>query len=254
MPRSTLPSRLEHSTSFVITVSELVLSTQSADSSPNMADPLSIAASSLTIAGQVFSGLKAVWELLKQIQNAPEDAQMFLRLLNQVTQDFEYAMALRSAVVLDRHHHHHHHRAGLKSIQDKWIYDVLIGTLEELDDFGKRINRYGDARNVDIKDKMRYVFKDAETLKLRKDSLAAAHTRLLAGITAMQLIASSTQSAGLGSPPPLIHHSVSDSTTVTSLRQRALRRTTQMPSASDDEKDVNDKKGAYSDDDQETLF
>lgn len=251
MPQSKpLSSGLKHSASFLTEVLDLVSSTQSAGSTSNMADPLSIAASSLGIANSTVSGLVAVYALIKQIRNAPEDAQMFLRLLAQVTEDFEYAIAFRRAFIIDRHHH----RAGQQSIQDKWIYNVLIGTVEELDDFGKLVNGFGDGRTVDIKDKIRYVLKDAEMLKQRKDSLATAHNRLLAAITAMQLRAAGTQSAGLVSSPPLLHHAASEPVTLSSFRQRAPLRTAQMPSAADDEDGAIDKKGAYSDDDQETLF
>lgn len=216
-------------------VPDIAVTAVSCSETPKMVDPLSIVSNSLGIVSSTISGLVAVWNFIKiceEIKSAPENAQIFIRLLKQVTEDFDYAVTLRTTVQ-DR-------ARNAQTLQDKWIYKVLRGTAEELHDFGRHVQMY-DKDQVEeppsseqFKAKVRFVLKDADSLKLRREGLRAGHNRLLAAITTMHSMAPPVMSPAFG------RHMSAPAGPL------PLRRASRMPLVPDDGDDDDDEKARAS--------
>lgn len=192
-----------------------------------MVAPLIILSTSLGIASSSISGIVSVWNFIKvceEIRNSPENAQVFIRLLKQVKEDFDYAVTLRSTI-----QQRARKQQRTSSFQDEWIYRVLLGTAEELHDFGRHVSQYDreqfdDAQVTEnFKAKVRFALKDSESLKLRREALRAGHNRLLAAITTMNSIAPTVVAPPLSRPSPA------------PAGQVPLRRASRMPLAPEDE-------------------
>lgn len=200
-----------------------------------MIDPVSAIAGPLGIASSAVQGLVAVWqflEIVQRIKDAPEDAKFFVRLIQQVQVDFQHAVDLRASIleILSRHY----------PLQSKWIRDVLVGAVDELNDFGRYVTTIdGSGRSPDLLDRVSYILKNQMVLKDRQSGLQLAHSRLLVVIGTMHSIAipqiallqtpvsaQPQQLPGFGGAvlSPKLHQSQS-------LRRRASRR----PPGSDDE-------------------
>ncbi|KAK6843788.1 hypothetical protein PG995_002743 [Apiospora arundinis] len=197
-------------------------------------DPLT--ASALGLAGATVKGLIEVWEFLRVVQeihDAPATAGVFVKLLKQVTEDFNHAMAFRTQLMDTR-------KRTLNNIHDKWIHKVLLDTIEELDDFGRLLHKNEGTKDWDFEARVLFVLKDQEALNLHKESLRGAHSRLLAAITTMHAVA---MNSGLLAPLPLLGTGsvAARSISAPTVHQtKTGRRTSKMPSVSDDE----DEEGA----------
>lgn len=199
-------------------------------------DPLTFASGALGLAGTAVKGLVEVWEFLEVVQkihDAPATAGVFVKLLKQVTDDFNHAMAFRTQLMDTR-------KRTLNNIHDKWIHKVLKDTLGELNDFGRLLHKDEGTKDWDIEARALFVLKDQGALGLHKESLRGAHSRLLAAITTMHAVA---MNSGLLAPLPLLGASGTGARSIyapTAHRTKTGRRTSKMPPVSDDE----DEEGA----------
>ncbi|KAI1144357.1 hypothetical protein F5Y05DRAFT_364421 [Hypoxylon sp. FL0543] len=145
-----------------------------------MPEPLSIIASSFGIAS---SGLTAAVNLLKlaqEFKDVPEDSKVFVRVLDQVNHDLQYAAECYEGVSGPRSGH---------PSQNRWILEVVEATFREVDDFGCFVGHFDEIRSPDFGDRVKYILKDYKALVDREKALLFAHSRLLTAIGTMHFMA-----------------------------------------------------------------
>lgn len=160
----------------------------------------------------------------------------FLRLLLQVETDFQYAVRLREENLgqLQRQY----------SLQEKWIRDVLVATLQEMNDFGRFVQKFDDVNLPTFTERAKFLLRNHKSLTVRAESLHGAHNRLLACINGLHTITVQIQvrDALLGETKGMILSPCSNTPSVLKARQsRAFRgRASRRAPESDDEDDDDD--------------
>jgi len=130
----------------------------------------------------ISSGLAATFRLVEigvQIQEVPVDAQTLVRLVQQVEEDLEHAVACRveAAQLLRRYPDHYR----------KWIVDSIRRTMAVLDEFGQFVLRDTDLTSPSFEQRVSYLLRNY-SLADREKPLKFAHDTLLAAINAMHLM------------------------------------------------------------------
>lgn len=94
--------------------------------------------------------------------------------------DFQYAVRLRedNLAQLQRQY----------SLQEKWIRDVLVSTLEEMNDFGRFVQNFDDVRLPTFSERAKYLLRNHKSLAVRAESLHGAHNRLLTSINGLHTL------------------------------------------------------------------
>ncbi|KAL1882945.1 hypothetical protein Daus18300_000583 [Diaporthe australafricana] len=196
---------------------------------PTGVEEIGVVVASLKVALLVYEFL----EIACKLADVPEDSKAFLRLLRQVETDFAYAVMLRedNLAQLQRHH----------SLQDKWIRNVLIATLEEMNDFGKFVQNFDDVRLPTFAERAKYLLRNHKSLALRAESLHGAHNRLLTCINGLHTISIQIQVRDklLGEAKGMVLSPCSSAPSVLETRQaRVFRgRASRRAPGSDDEDD-----------------
>ncbi|KAG6367446.1 hypothetical protein INS49_001635 [Diaporthe citri] len=140
------------------------------------AEELSVVAASLKVALFVCEFL----EIACKFADTPEDSRAFLRLLIQVETDFQYAVRLRedNLAQLQRRY----------NLQEKWIRDVLVSTLEEMNDFGRFVQNFDDVHLPSFAERARLLLRNHKSLVVRAESLHGAHNGLLTCINGLHTL------------------------------------------------------------------
>lgn len=164
------------------------------------------------------------------------DYTAFLRLLLQVETDFQYAVRLREENLGQLQHHY--------SLQEKWIREVLVATLQEMNDFGKFVQTFDDVRLPTFADRAKYLLKNHKSLTVRAESLHGAHNRLLTCINGLHTITVQflVQDKLMGEAKGMVLSPCSDTPSVLKARKtRSFRgRASRRAPGSDDEDDDDD--------------
>lgn len=94
--------------------------------------------------------------------------------------DFQYAVRLRedNLAQLQRQY----------NLQEKWIRDVLVSTLEEMNDFAKFVQNFDDVRLPSFAERARFLLRNHKSLAVRAESLHGAHNRLLTCINGLHTL------------------------------------------------------------------
>ncbi|KAI1868982.1 hypothetical protein JX265_006961 [Neoarthrinium moseri] len=184
------------------------------------------------------SALKLTWEFVRiavEIEGAPENARVFVRLVRQVKQDLEHALECRAEVLSS------HSNGSINDLPPHygiWIRNTLQAVMDELEDFTLYLDKRAEGR--DLPDRVRYLLFKFPELTHRERGLRIAHARLLQAIGLMHLLTISgghgqsgkSSAAGalpVGSPSPKssLHSPSSPDASLSSqlpLRRRASRR------------------------------
>lgn len=178
---------------------------------------------------QIIASPCPIWVLIS-------DSTAFLRLLRQVETDFKYAVTLRedNLVQLQRQY----------SLQEKWIRDVLVSTLKEMNDFGKFVQHFDEVRLPTFADRIKFLLRNHKSLTVRAESLHGAHNRLLTCINGLHTITVQIQVQGklLGETKGMVLSPCSNTPSITKARQaRSFRgRASRRAPGSDDEDNDDD--------------
>lgn len=160
----------------------------------------------------------------------------FLRLLLQVETDFQYAVKLREENLSQLQRQY--------SLQEKWIRDVLVATLQEMNDFGRFVQKFDDVNLPTFTERAKFLLRNHKSLTVRAESLHGAHNRLLACINGLHTITVQIQvrDALLGETKGMILSPCSNTPSILKARQsRAFRgRASRRAPESDDEDDDDD--------------
>ncbi|KAI7780713.1 hypothetical protein LA080_015610 [Diaporthe eres] len=140
------------------------------------AGELSVVATSLKVAVLVYEFL----EIACKFADAPEDSRAFLRLFIQVETDFQYAVRLREDNLAQLQQQY--------SLQEKWIRDVLVSTLDEMNNFGRFVQNFDDVRLPSFAERARFLLRNHKSLAVRAESLHGAHNRLLTCINGLHTL------------------------------------------------------------------
>lgn len=164
------------------------------------------------------------------------DSTAFFRLLLQVETDFQYAVRLREENLSELQRQY--------SLQEKWFRNVLVATLEEMNDFGRFVQDFDDVRLPTFADRAKYLLRNQKSLTVRAESLHGAHSRLLTCINGLHTITAQIQVRDklLGETKGMILSPCSDTQSVLKARQaRSFRgRASRRAPGSDDEDEDDD--------------
>lgn len=132
------------------------------------------------------SALKLTWEFVRiavEIDGAPENARVFVRLVRQVRQDLEHALECRAEVLSN---HNHRRLNSLPPHYGIWIRNALQAVMDELEDFSRYLDERAEGR--ELHDRVRYLLFKFPELNHRERGLRIAHARLLQAIGLMHLL------------------------------------------------------------------
>lgn len=150
--------------------------------------------------------------------------------------DFQYAVRLREENLSELQRHY--------SFQEKWIRNVLVETLKEMNDFGNFVQDFDDVRLPTFADRAKYLLRNHKSLTVRAESLHGAHNRLLTCISGLHTITVQIRVRDklLGETKGMILSPCSDTPSVLKARQaRSFRgRASRRAPGSDDEDDDDD--------------
>ncbi|KAI5457658.1 hypothetical protein BGZ63DRAFT_457040 [Mariannaea sp. PMI_226] len=130
-----------------------------------------------------LSGLDATFRFVEigiQMQGIAVDAQTLVRLVQQIEDDLEHAVACRveAAQLLRRYPEHYR----------KWIVDCIRRTITVLDEFGQFILQDTDSKLSSFAQRVGYLLRTYPKLAEREKALTAVHPTLLAAINTMHLM------------------------------------------------------------------
>lgn len=94
--------------------------------------------------------------------------------------DFQYAVRLREDNLAQLQKQY--------KLQEKWIRDVLLSTVEEMNDFGRFVQTFDDMRLPSFAERARYLLRNHKSLAVRAESLHGAHNRLLTCINGLHTL------------------------------------------------------------------
>lgn len=150
--------------------------------------------------------------------------------------DFQYAVRLREENLSELQRHY--------SFQEKWIRNVLVETLKEMNDFGNFVQDFDDVRLPTFADRAKYLLRNHKSLTVRAESLHGAHNRLLTCINGLHTITVQIQVRDklLGETKGMVLSPGSDTPSILKARQaRSFRgRASRRAPGSDDEDDDDD--------------
>ncbi|KAI1410291.1 hypothetical protein F5Y13DRAFT_75960 [Hypoxylon sp. FL1857] len=155
-----------------------------------------------------LSGLKLALDFYKiacELQDVPETARVFVGILEQVNRDITYARDFYKEI--------QSHRRDSR-IQFQWIVDVITTNNDEIASFGNYVSQLDLSKSLDIPTRVKFILREDKCLKDKETRLRFAHSRLLAAISTMHLLAfqlgssskSSLFSLATKSPAPQQYH------------------------------------------------
>ncbi|KAF7537762.1 hypothetical protein G7054_g3490 [Neopestalotiopsis clavispora] len=143
-------------------------------------EPISVAAATFSISGVA---LKTTWEFIKiavEIDGAPENALVFVRLVQQIKQDLEHALACREEILQsDRLSAHAPHYSI-------WVRTTIQAVMFELQGFTRILDAKTEGR--DLKERVSYLLFKYPELVHKERGLRIAHSRLLQALGMMHLL------------------------------------------------------------------
>ncbi|KAI2777442.1 hypothetical protein F4815DRAFT_481534 [Daldinia loculata] len=150
-----------------------------------------------TIPFTILSDLKTVWDFCKiarELIDVPETSKVFVRILEQVSRDNEYARDFFNKI--------QPHRKDDRT-QFQWIVEVITTNSHEISNVMNFISRLDLSNSPNLKHRIDFVLKKEKTLNDQEKVLRFSHNRLLAVVGTMHLLAfqlGSSSKSSLSSP------------------------------------------------------
>ncbi|KAI6085275.1 hypothetical protein F4821DRAFT_261115 [Hypoxylon rubiginosum] len=156
-----------------------------------VAEPLSMALTSLGVAGTVCNTVKGVWDVTKivlELKDVPETSKVFWSILHQVNHDIVHAGNCYAEIK--------QHMKG-RCIQVDWAVGVAEAAIYEVNKFGLEFKEIGldvneiglDTNKIDTKYRFKFALREYKNFSDKEKSLRFAHSRLLTAIGTMHLMA-----------------------------------------------------------------
>ncbi|KAI1662804.1 hypothetical protein F4813DRAFT_341989 [Daldinia decipiens] len=156
-----------------------------------------------TIPFTILGDLKTVWDIckiVKELTGVPEASKVFVKILEQVSRDNEYARDFFNKIQSHRKDDHS---------QFQWIVEIITTNSHEISSVTDFMSRLDLSDSPNLHHRIEFVLKEEKTLNDQEKVFRFSQNRVLAAISTMHLLTfqpgpSSKSSLSSPAPKPLL--------------------------------------------------